>query len=362
MKERKSLISLIGLLAVCYLVTVSIVSCAKKKEPEAIKIGAILPLTGPAASFGIAMKNGILLAQERLKKEGLNLYVVIEDGQGDPKSSLMAFRKLLAAHTKIFITSVSGVCLSIIPVAQKEKVLLFAEAAHPQITGASPLVFRHSNTAPQEAEIIGNWVIKNEKVKKVFILWINDDFGLSTKNELVKILNQLELKDESYEKTQTDFKNITTHILNFNPDVVIIIGYGKSLGIAIKTLHQMNYRGKILTNLGVKITPDAVIAAGEAINGIYYNDFNFDSEDEEYIKFVKDYKQMFNEKPPAWSVLEYNTLLLLGEAIKKVGNDPEKISGYIRNKGSFKGAGEIITITPRNDMLPSLTLKKWIEQ
>ena len=357
MKNKKILIPLILILLA--VIIVGIITYPKKKEPEVIKIGAILPLTGPAASFGTAMKNGILLAQEKLKKEGINLEIIIEDGQGDPKSSLMAFRKLLTYNTKIFIASVSGVCLSLLPVAQKERVLLFAEAAHPQITGSSPLIFRHSNTVSLEAEILGNWLIENKKVKKVFILWINDDFGFSMKNELTKILNQFNLKDESYEKTQIDFKNIAIQIGAFNPDAVIIVGYGKSLGLAIKTLREMNYKGEILTNLGVKITPDAVIAAGEAIHGIYYIDFNFDYRDEEYIKFMKEYKQKFGEEPPAWSVLEYNTVILLGKAVKKVGSDPEKILNYIKSIGSFKGAGEIITITPQNDLLPSLTLKKW---
>jgi len=360
MKKKNIIGWVIGIVVVGILIIVPLAK--QNKQPEAIKIGAILPLTGPAASFGSAMKNGILLAQKQLKKEGLNIDIIIEDGQGDPQPSLITFRKLLNANTKIFITSVSGVCLSIIPAAQKEKILLFAEAAHPQITGASPLIFRHSNTASQEANIIGSWINKNSKIKKIFILWVNDDFGLSVKNELTKILNQSELKNESYEKNQVDFKNITARILNFKPDAVIVIGYGKSLGIAIKTLRQMNYSGEILTNLGVKITPDAAVAAGESINGIYYNDFDFNSEDEEYIKFIKEYKQMFNEKPPAWSVLEYNTLLLLGEAIKIVGKDPAKISSYIRNKGTFKGAGEVITITPKNDLLPSLILKKWTTQ
>jgi len=60
MFRRNNLLKI--LVVVCFFVSVlSSFGCAKK-EPEAIKIGAILLLTGSAAPYGQNAKCGILLA------------------------------------------------------------------------------------------------------------------------------------------------------------------------------------------------------------------------------------------------------------------------------------------------------------
>ncbi len=91
------------------------VSCTKK-ETESINIGAILPLTGPAAQMGQEMQRGQLLANEywnnnRDKHKTPKVNLLIEDGKSTPKDALSAYMKLRAQNIDIFTTNLSSVCL-----------------------------------------------------------------------------------------------------------------------------------------------------------------------------------------------------------------------------------------------------------
>ena len=58
------------------------------------KIGVINSMSGPEAPIGGNITNGIKLAEEDLKKKGINLQLVWEDDTGKPQISMSAMEKL----------------------------------------------------------------------------------------------------------------------------------------------------------------------------------------------------------------------------------------------------------------------------
>ena len=58
------------------------------------KIGVINSMSGPEAPIGENISNGIKLAEEDLKKKGINLQLVWEDDTGKPQISMSAMEKL----------------------------------------------------------------------------------------------------------------------------------------------------------------------------------------------------------------------------------------------------------------------------
>ena len=125
-----------------------------------VVIGAVLPLSGPVAFLGEGTVNGLKLAEEHANagKWGTSpimLRVLAADGAGIPRTSIGAYRKLTDSDgARIVITTLSGVSMALKPLADQEGVLLFANASHPDITTDVQMVFRHSNTASQEAAVI----------------------------------------------------------------------------------------------------------------------------------------------------------------------------------------------------------------
>lgn len=64
------------------------------EENYTFKVGAILPLTGGLAEYGVAAKNGVELAREQHPSLFTNIKFVYEDSQWDPKTAVSAFNKL----------------------------------------------------------------------------------------------------------------------------------------------------------------------------------------------------------------------------------------------------------------------------
>src|SRR5262245_28492732 len=59
-----------------------------------VKIGVINSMTGPEAPIGENITNGIKMAQEDLKKKGVDVDIIWEDDTGKPQISMSAMEKL----------------------------------------------------------------------------------------------------------------------------------------------------------------------------------------------------------------------------------------------------------------------------
>src|SRR2546423_14839396 len=59
-----------------------------------VKIGFVNSITGPEAPIGENLSNGVTLAIEDLKKEGIDVDLIKEDDTGKPEKSMAAFEKL----------------------------------------------------------------------------------------------------------------------------------------------------------------------------------------------------------------------------------------------------------------------------
>lgn len=364
--NQKSYIAIVAVVSVVLTATL-MVNTGCEKQPEEIKIGAILPLTGSVATLGEWMMRGHQLAVEDINRtggiNGKKIKLIIEDGMGDPKSSVTAFKKLVEIEkVKIIIGAVSPVCLALKPLANESKILLFANAGHPQITGESKYIFRHSNTAEEEANIISRFILENPELKKGTVIATNDDYGIAFTNTAEKILNishNIEIEKLIYEVGEEDFKIIAQKVIRSSPDFIIIGGAdSKGIGLLVKRLREYNYEGLVATTL-VFGFPDAIKAAGPASEGVFYTDFVIDSEDSLYVRVNNEYKKIYNSDIPPVSLFEYNTIKLIYDCIKAVGYNPDKISDYLLMLKTYNGVGEKIRITSHGDLVPEMYIKKY---
>ena len=357
---KRNIWIIIGIVVVVALAIVLILT-QTKKEPNEIKIGAILPLTGPSALLGELARNGLILAEEDINAQGgitrKRLKIILEDGIADPNSSISAFRKLIIIDkVKFVITTHSSVGLALTPLADKEKVVLFVHASHPQITGMSPYVFRHSNIAEQESQIIVDFVDKQNK-KNYALAVMDDDYGIVFREKLKQIFLEYKIlmaSDIIYEKTETDFKTIARKLLaNKNPDIVIIAGLGNGVGLLIRRLKEMRYKGNVLITLGSAVT-GAFQGAGEAGKGVFYVDFDLNIEESRFKELSKKYAERFKGGITPASVVFYNSVLILARAIENSGDNTDAVSKFLGGLRSFDGVGERIQILNRRDIVPTL--------
>ena len=333
----------------------------KKKEPETIKIGAILPLTGPVALTGEWGANGLRLAEDYINgktgPDSKKIEIIFEDGQGDPKTSLNAFNKLVDVDgVKIIFSIVSSVDLALIPEANKRGVLFISHATHPKVSNAGRLIFRHSPVVEQEVALITP-ILRGTKGPAV-LAYMVDDYGVALKDLLMKEEYPGEVKVLAFEKGETDFASLSAKIRAEKPSTVVISGYGKNLGQLIVKLKEQGYKGDIVVTLGFVVT-GADVAAGSAMEGVRAVDFDIDKNQSDYKKINNSYKIKYGSDMPTSALIFFNSALLINDAVKGTKGEPEAVAENIKNMGVFAGVGERLVIKKSNDITPTLRVREY---
>lgn len=346
----KTIVKNLGLILIALVIHSGCNNAEKKGENkvEVVKIGSILPLTGPASVYGeytmSGQKKALVQLQSAMKNKRIEIY--FEDGKGDPKASISSYQKLRRDGVNIFITTLTPICLAILPLAKADNVLLFADAAHPVITADnSRMIFRHSNTSSQEALLINKYVIE-KGYKRVAIVFVNDDYGKDCAQLLKSSLGSSNISTtlfETFDKTATDFNVVSTKIRVDESEAIVIIGAGQNMGMLVKRIRELEISAPIIANIGYMIT-GADKLVGSNIKGISYVNFDFKSNENS------------DSTVNSIETLEFGTVMLLGEAIKEKGGEPDKISNYILGMQKFHSGVEEMVITG-NDIKPGLKIE-----
>ena len=119
-------------------------------EPQAsLRVGVLVPLTGPAAEYGIAIRNGILLAQESYPDLRDQVEFLFEDSKYEATQTLSGFERLTTIGQATVVFSF-GMSEAIAPVAERKQIWLFANTAETSVAKDRPHVIRFF---PSGAEI-----------------------------------------------------------------------------------------------------------------------------------------------------------------------------------------------------------------
>lgn len=131
-----------------FVAAISLILCLSAQPSRAERIGVSLPLTGPAATYGVDIKD-ILIFLNQLAGTPKHEFI-IEDDKCDPKEAVtIAQRFVNAQHVRFVIGyPCSGTILATAPFYEKHGVILIsAAAAAPSVSLAGDFVFR---TRPSE--------------------------------------------------------------------------------------------------------------------------------------------------------------------------------------------------------------------
>lgn len=158
---------------------------------EVLKIGAIGPLTGPGAAWGIAIYGGAWVAAEEVNRKGgvkvgNNLYevnIIAYDDKYTGEGGVTAANRLIFEDKVKFIIGPLGSAslLAVQPITEREKVIIFADTYLEEILSpGKPFTFRPVPTTVEYSEDVIGWCSKEyPEKKKVFIVGPDDATGYS---------------------------------------------------------------------------------------------------------------------------------------------------------------------------------------
>jgi branched-chain amino acid transport system substrate-binding protein len=295
------------------------------------KLGAALSLTGPAAPYGAAQKNGIESALDAVNASnslgGVRLEAVIEDDSSTKEQGINVFQKFINRDkvTIILGPTLSTTATAADPLAQQAKVpvLAISNTAPTGITDIGDYVWRDSLT---EAQVIPG-AVKKAKAKLGFktagMLYGNDDVFTKSGYDVMKKSLDAEgvkiVETQTFAKPDRDFSAQITSLKGKNPDILLVSALADNAAAIVAQARQLGYEGPILGGNGFN-APAFIKNAGKAAEGVLVGtSWNSASTDPANVKF-KEAMQKKGASPDQFSAQAYSGVLIVAEAIRKAGN------------------------------------------
>jgi len=327
----------------------SLSACEKPqvKEKSIIRIGALLPLTGPLSNRGQQEKEAIELAINDFNSTNsdVTMNVIFEDSYGRLPENIAV--KLLDYHkVSAIIASTTPVSRSISHLANKNKLIMAFLCSDPTIQTESPYIFRLYESKEAEAEQIVKYLTITDK--QVAVLYLDQQEILNqVANYLMPNFKQKKIKVlfyEPYEPGEKNFK-ITINRMKFSEaDSILILGFGDELRSIFEELARQKLIGKIKIIGGIGLLslndtatlPDGVIVAVPQ----YVIQKN-----EKARAFDENFQKTYNDTPKLNAAFAYNAVQILLEGlayglVKGHGN-AETVSFHVTNR-TYQGIlGEV---------------------
>ncbi len=309
-------------------------------------VGALYPLTGPAAEIGQQRVRGAKLAVQRLAemKPPVALKLSIEDTVSDSRIAVSAVRRLIDLQkVKTVFSALSGVTFAVRPITEREGILLFANATHPDLLKDTKFSVRNYHTAVSSNNELMRY-FKERNFSRLAVFAVEDDFGLAVAKDLEERANLPKNKfiREHFLKTETDFRAQMLRIRAMKPDILFVVALGPVLGQAVRRAKEFRLPGEVLLWAGCSQV-ELISGDRPLFDGILSIDAKMDRQSADYKDLLARYhKEYPGEYLPPSTVSEYDAYLLYAKAQQAAGDDAKAIRDYFIKEKKFQtSSGEI---------------------
>ncbi|MDD5397767.1 MAG: ABC transporter substrate-binding protein [Dehalococcoidia bacterium] len=318
-------------------------------QPEQIKIGALLGLSGDiATSYGQAQKNGVELAVSEVNDSnylgaGKQLKLVIADAGPGADTAFSGITSLIETDnvSAIIGPTLSSQAFKADPVAQNHSIPVIAVSnTVPGITEMGDFIFRCSLP---ESTVIGGTIkaaASQLRVVKVAYLWGKDDdytiAGYKAFKDAVLKNGLKVLADETFSRGDTDFKPQLEKIIAKGPDAILVSALAKEAAAIIIQARSLGYTGIIIGGNGFNST-DVIKQAGSYAEGVMAGTaWNIASINTRNLEFISAYQKAYGIKPDQFAAQAYTGTWLLANAIRTAGSsDPSAIRDALAGISNF---------------------------
>jgi len=329
-------------------------ACAAAPAQAEIKLGVLLPLTGPLASLGNDVNMGFELARDLINaKGGVNgekVTFATADVPGSNEATSQANRLITRDKVNVILGSyASSISFAASQVAERNGVIYIEQGAvADDITKRGfKNLFRFIYPATELGK--GGAQYATDKIvpqlgiplEKVRFAIMNEDssYGAAVAEGARKWLQEKGAQvvaQAAYSYKTTDLFSIVQRLKSAEPDILIACSYTPDGILFWRQAREANLNLKALVgNGGAHNIPDFAKALGNDVNGIfnagtsaYFSAEGLTPEAAALFKtFHAEYEKKFNRKPSAHSAMGFNAMwVVLSEVLPAAGGtDPKKV-------------------------------------
>lgn len=306
----------------------------------AIKLGGIGPLTGAAAIYGNAAKNGAQIAVDEINaKGGIQFDLNFQDDEHDAEKSVNAYNKLKDWGMQVLIGSVTTTpCVAVSQESFSDRIFTLTPSASSNdvIGGQADAdgnvtiarkdnVFQMCFTDPNQGTASAEYIKEQSLGTKIAIIYNNSDaYSTGIYTKFIAEANKLGLDVVSTttftDDTANDFSVQLNEAKNKGADLIFLPIYYTPASLILTQADKMGYAPTffgvdgmdgILTLEGF----DTSLAEGLML----LTPFTADAEDELTKNFVAKYKEQFKDTPSQFAADGYDCIYAIYEACNKAG-------------------------------------------
>ena len=354
------------LLSLITLLPVALSGVAQAAPDQEIRIGFTVPLTGAAASEGALFIKAIKLALKEINQvggvNGKKINLIMEDTQSTNPGALAALQKCVE-QDKV---------LALVGPVKSTQILAMSDAiksyAIPTMIGGTnanltrkgnPWLFRVRPDDSIAAAAMVKFIKEDLKLTKVGILHDTDAFGTGGADLVEQGAKENGLTVVKRERYTTKDKDFTAQLLSLkNAGAQVMVVYGTNTEDVAVIQRQYRQLGSPYKYLGSVSSGgrDCLRLAKEAAEGLMAVADFVPGQSPVNRKYAEDYRKEYGEDFDANSVWAYDGLKILADAIRKAGEDRNRIREALLATQGYQGALGTFSFTPNGDGLSEVSV------
>lgn len=343
-----------GILSVAGLAACGNSGSSSAGSSTTFKLGNIGPLTGGAAIYGNATKNGAQLAVDEINAAGGSIQFEhnCQDDEHDPEKSVNAYNNLKDWGLQVLVgPTTTNPCVAVsaetnsdnvfelTPSASSNDVIGGQEDADGNVTTArKDNVFQMCFTDPNQGTASAQYLAKKQLGTKIAVIYNNSDaysagvykkFEAEAANQGLQIVSTSTFTDDN----ATDFSVQLNDAKNNGADLVFLPIYYTPAALILTQANGMGYAPDffgcdgmdgILTVEGF----DTKLAEGLML----LTPFVATATDEKTSAFTKAYKDAYGDEPIQFAADAYDCVYVVKELLEKTGCTPDMSASDICDK------------------------------
>ena len=332
-------------------------------QEKTVKIGAVYPLSGNAASAGVHAKAAIEVAMDIINNPhpefgnfplaknaglaglgGAKVEVVFADNQGSPATGQNQTLRLITEEKVVALTGAyqSGITLTASAIAEKYGIpFLTGESVAANLTERGfKWFFRTTPIATDFVKVYFDFLTDMKaagvKTDNVALVHDNTEYGTSVANTITtgfKEKGQPIALDVAYPSNATDVQSQVLQLKEKKPDVAIMISYTSDAILFAKTFQAQDYKPPILLADDAGYSdPSFIKSVGKISQGAFNRSaWSVGPPGSPTAIIAKMYKEKSGDEMDDTAGREMQGFFVLVDAIDRAGStDPAKIQAALK--------------------------------
>jgi len=296
-------------------------------------IGGIGPVTGSAAIYGQAVKNGAQLAVDEINAaggiNGSKINYDFQDDEANAEKAINAYNNLKDKGMQILMGTVtSTACVAVADKTLEDKIFQITPSASSVDCISNGQAYQVCFTDPNQGSASAKYISDKKIATKVAVIYDSSDVystGIyATFTAKAKELGVQIVATEAFDASnKTDFSVQLQKAKSAGADLVFLPIYYTEASLILAQASSMNYAPKFFGCDGL----DGILGVKNfntklAENVILLTPFAADATDALTQKFVSKYKTTYNETPNQFAADAYDAIYIIKAAIEKANVKP----------------------------------------